>query len=71
MWSKSMESRMNQPLKFKEKRSHLVNFAEQPLGIASLAMPQLTLLSAAAAGIGTAFGGKSLADIFIEHKHIK
>lgn len=31
-------------------------------------MPQLTLLSAAATGIGTAFGGKSLADIFSEHK---
>ncbi|EDY4135094.1 hypothetical protein GP259_000748 [Salmonella enterica] len=38
------------------------------LGIASLAMPQLTLLSAAATGIGLAFGGKSLADIFSEHK---
>lgn len=37
------------------------------LGIASLAMPQLTLLSAAT-GIGLAFGGKSLADIFSEHK---
>ncbi|MDI5405254.1 hypothetical protein MJM25_29715, partial [Salmonella enterica subsp. enterica serovar Lubbock] len=34
----------------------------------SLAMPQLTLLSAAATGIGLAFGGKSLADIFSEHK---
>lgn len=31
-------------------------------------MPQLTLLSAAATGIGLAFGGKSLADIFSEHK---
>lgn len=30
-------------------------------------MPQLTLLSAAT-GIGLAFGGKSLADIFSEHK---
>ncbi|EIF8473588.1 hypothetical protein LEZ30_004386, partial [Salmonella enterica subsp. enterica serovar Panama] len=29
--------------------------------------PQLTLLSAAT-GIGLAFGGKSLADIFSEHK---
>ncbi|EKT5283944.1 hypothetical protein QES00_000487 [Salmonella enterica] len=28
----------------------------------------LTLLSAAATGIGLAFGGKSLADIFSEHK---
>ncbi|EKH3390931.1 hypothetical protein O7O03_003383, partial [Salmonella enterica] len=41
---------------------------DQMLGIASLAMPQLTLLSAAATGIGLAFGGKSLADIFSEHK---
>ncbi len=32
-------------------------------------MPQLTLLSAAATGVGTAFGGKSLANIFTsEHK---
>ncbi len=36
--------------------------------LTNLAMPQLTLLSAAATGIGLAFGGKSLADIFSEHK---
>lgn len=48
--------------------SGLIFAGTATLGIASLAMPQLTLLSAAATGIGLAFGGKSLADIFSEHK---
>lgn len=61
---------MNQPLRIQRKKDLIwIDFAgTATLGIASLAMPQLTLLSAAATGIGLAFGGKSLADIFSEHK---
>lgn len=61
---------MNQPLRIQRKKisSGLIFAGTATLGIASLAMPQLTLLSAAATGIGLAFGGKSLADIFSEHK---
>lgn len=58
--------RMNS--KKKKISSGLIFAGTATLGIASLAMPQLTLLSAAATGIGLAFGGKSLADIFSEHK---
>lgn len=54
--------------KKKKISSGLIFAGTATLGIASLAMPQLTLLSAAATGIGLAFGGKSLADIFSEHK---
>ncbi|TZF83438.1 hypothetical protein FZ998_15185, partial [Salmonella enterica subsp. enterica serovar Typhimurium] len=49
--------------------SGLIFAGTATLGIASLAMPQLTLLSAAATGIGLAFGGKSLADIFRHKAH--
>lgn len=61
---------MSQPLRIQRKKisSGLIFAGTATLGIASLAMPQLTLLSAAATGIGLAFGGKSLADIFSEHK---
>ncbi|EBQ3156837.1 hypothetical protein BBB59_07330 [Salmonella enterica] len=54
--------------KKKKISSGLIFAGTATLGITSLAMPQLTLLSAAATGIGLAFGGKSLADIFSEHK---
>lgn len=66
-YGKSHESAIKNSKK-KKISSGLIFAGTATLGIASLAMPQLTLLSAAATGIGLAFGGKSLADIFSEHK---
>lgn len=66
-YGKSHESAIKNSKK-KKITSGLIFAGTATLGIASLAMPQLTLLSAAATGIGLAFGGKSLADIFSEHK---
>ncbi|EDL0765727.1 hypothetical protein CNP37_15995 [Salmonella enterica subsp. enterica serovar Muenchen] len=66
-YGKSHESAIKNSKK-KKVSSGLIFAGTATLGIASLAMPQLTLLSAAATGIGLAFGGKSLADIFSEHK---
>lgn len=66
-YGKSHESAIKNSKK-KKVSSGLIFSGTATLGIASLAMPQLTLLSAAATGIGLAFGGKSLADIFSEHK---
>ncbi len=66
-YGKSHESAIKNSKK-KKLSSGLIFAGTATLGIASLAMPQLTLLSAAATGIGLAFGGKSLADIFSEHK---
>ncbi|EBG8551192.1 hypothetical protein ABQ88_001751 [Salmonella enterica subsp. enterica serovar Kintambo] len=65
-YGKSHESAIKNSKK-KKISSGLIFAGTATLGIASLAMPQLTLLSAAT-GIGLAFGGKSLADIFSEHK---
>ncbi|EAP4930456.1 hypothetical protein SD492_000084 [Salmonella enterica] len=66
-YGKSHETAIKNSKK-KKISSGLIFAGTATLGIASLAMPQLTLLSAAATGIGLAFGGKSLADIFSEHK---
>ncbi|EAA0494148.1 hypothetical protein DP821_09480 [Salmonella enterica subsp. enterica serovar Stanley] len=66
-YGKSHESAIKNSKK-KKISSGVIFAGTATLGIASLAMPQLTLLSAAATGIGLAFGGKSLADIFSEHK---
>ncbi|ECF5831165.1 hypothetical protein DU121_00305 [Salmonella enterica subsp. salamae] len=66
-YGKSHETAIKNSKK-KKISSGLIFAGTATLDIASLAMPQLTLLSAAATGIGLAFGGKSLADIFSEHK---
>lgn len=56
-YGKSHESAIKNSKK-KKISSGLIFAGTATLGIASLAMPQLTLLSAAATGIGLAFGGK-------------
>lgn len=64
---------MNQPLRIQRKKDLIwINFAgTATLGIASLAMPQLTLLSAAATGIGLAFEVKVWQIFLVNIKHIK